>query len=225
MSTKNSKIEIKTLEIFKKNIVLEIEQITELLKCSIPTARRRLKKWDVYSSYNKNGRYYVLPEIPEFNCYGLWHYQNIFFSKYRTLKNTVICLIKNSDSGLTSNEIENLVNIPAKSFLSHLQTKAELFREKIKGKYVYFSSDKNILKKQKQNRISYSEKNKKLQFPSDAEAIEILVNTIKFPNLKLEELSELLRKKNILVTTESISLLFEKHGILKKNQNFMSIKF
>lgn len=217
MSTKKTKIENKTIEIFRRKVVLEINQIAELLNCSTPSTRRRLKKWKVYSSYNKNGRFYVLPDIPQFNDYGLWHYNNIFFSKYKTLKNTVINLIKNSSSGLSFNEIEKIVNIPGRSFLSHLQNEPELYREKIEGRFVYFSSNNNILNKQKQNRIShYFEQSKIVQFPSDAEAIEILVNTIKFPNLKLQELSELLRNKNIIISPEKISLFFEKHGIIKK---------
>jgi hypothetical protein len=223
MSTKKLKTEKYALETFKKKVVLEIEHITELLKCSIPTARRRLKKWEVYTSYNKNGRYYVLPEIPDFNNYNLWYYNNIFFSKYGTLKNTVICLIRSSDTGMTSNEIENIVNIPAKSFLSHLQKTPELFRKKIEGRFVYFSSNKKVLKKQKQNRISHLEKSKIQKLPNDIEAIEILINIIKYPDLKLEELSKLLRKKNIMVPPYAIYLFFEKHGILKKKRKIFGI--
>jgi len=48
---------------FRAKKVFTIEPLICLLKCSIITARRRLKKWKTHTSINKNGRYYVLPEI------------------------------------------------------------------------------------------------------------------------------------------------------------------
>ena len=66
---------------FHKRKVLSLPELMELLKKSVATVRRRLKEWKVFSSYNHNGRYYVLPEIPQFDVLGLWKYQNIFFSK------------------------------------------------------------------------------------------------------------------------------------------------
>ena len=58
--------------IFRKKIIT-IDTLSSLLNSSTKTARRRLKLWEAYTSYNENGRYYTLPDIPDFdaNGYGL----------------------------------------------------------------------------------------------------------------------------------------------------------
>ena len=74
--------EIDVLKRFHRIKVLTIEQLVDLLKTSVITARRHLKKWETYTSFNHNGRYYTLPRIPQFDNNGIWKYQTILFSKY-----------------------------------------------------------------------------------------------------------------------------------------------
>ena len=77
---------------FRHRKILTIEELVSLLQCSVITARRRLKKWKSYTSFNMNGRYYTLPEVPQFDNNGIWKYQSILFSKYGNLKQTIIQL-------------------------------------------------------------------------------------------------------------------------------------
>jgi len=56
---------------FKKQKVVTVVLLATWPSCSIATARRRLKTWGAYTSYNRNGRYYTLPEIAEFDDNGL----------------------------------------------------------------------------------------------------------------------------------------------------------
>ena len=57
---------------FKKQKVVTVVQLASWLSCSVVTARRRLKILSAYTSYNRNGRYYTLPEIAQFDDIGLW---------------------------------------------------------------------------------------------------------------------------------------------------------
>jgi hypothetical protein len=93
--------------IFKKKVIT-IDALPSLLNSSIKTARRRLKLWEAYTSYNQNGGYYTLPNIPEFDENGLWAYRKIHFSKYGNLKQTTINLIKRSKAGLDAAEMNDL---------------------------------------------------------------------------------------------------------------------
>jgi hypothetical protein len=70
------------LDYFSQQKIITLEQLIGLLECSAITARRRLKQWQTYTSINKNGRYYTLPQIPEFDQSGLWRYQTVLFSKH-----------------------------------------------------------------------------------------------------------------------------------------------
>jgi hypothetical protein len=134
---------------FRLRKILTIDQLMDLLDSSVITVRRRLKQWKVYTSINKNGRYYALPDVPMFDENGLWNYQNIFFSRHGNLKKTIIQLIKQSESGMSAPEISKLVGIaPNSSFLYHFHDVPGIRREKHKGRFIYFSDDPNLYPKQ-----------------------------------------------------------------------------
>ena len=67
------------IKLFKKQRIVTVALLTTWLSCSMPTARRRLKEWKAYTSYNHNGRYYTLPGITEFDEHGLWRYRGRVF--------------------------------------------------------------------------------------------------------------------------------------------------
>ncbi|MFN2351660.1 MAG: hypothetical protein ABR497_06900, partial [Kiritimatiellia bacterium] len=76
--------------------IMTLGEVAEFVHSSIHTARRRLKQWRAVNSYNHNGRYYTLPEVPEFDGNGLWHWRGVFFSQYGNLKQTVVALVQHS---------------------------------------------------------------------------------------------------------------------------------
>ena len=100
MTSRKEKQTREVFKLFKKLKVLTIIKLIAIMMCSDRTIQRRLKSWGTHTSYNKNCRYYTLPDIPKFNHYGIWKYKGIFFSKFGNLKNTVIAVIKQSESGL-----------------------------------------------------------------------------------------------------------------------------
>ena len=99
------------LKRFRQKKVITIEQLVELLQSSVITTRRRLKKWKTYTSFNNNGRYYTLPDIPDFDRNGIWKYQTILFSRHGNLKQTIIQLVKQSKAGLSAREIADIVEL------------------------------------------------------------------------------------------------------------------
>ena len=204
--------------IFKKfqlKRVLTIDQLIDLLKCSAITVRRYLKKWKAYTSINKNGRYYVLPQIPKFDKNGLWGYQTILFSKNGNLKKTIIHLVKHSEAGLNTLETSKVVGLPQKSsYMSRLMDLAEIRREKHQRKYIYFSNDLEIYSRQKHKRILLTQESKK--FPSDAEAVVILVQFIKHPDSNMQELSNKVAKQGVMIDTEMIKRFLKYHDLVEK---------
>ncbi|HGY11693.1 MAG TPA: hypothetical protein ENK36_04950 [Desulfobacterales bacterium] len=206
-----------TLKTFKKNKVMDIEQLVKLMNCSIPTVRRRLKQWRTYTSYNKNGSYYVLEGVAEFDKNGLWRYGDILFSKYGNLKKTVLHLVNSSQAGLTGGQISELVGLCSRSFLSHFRN--VLRREKFAGQFVYFSFDEECFIRQQQVRKEIVMHSNRTKLPTDTHAVIILVEWIKHPDLSIEELSNRLGKKGHRIKPEIIRNFFEYHGLLKKNQD------
>ena len=135
-------------KLFQKSKVLTLNQVSNTRDCSIRTVQRQFAELAVLRSYNKNSRYYTLPDIPNFNAHGVWWYQDIFFSKYGNLRQTVKHAILTSENGLTGNEIGVIVNLLPRSFMHHFRDMDDVFREKHEGVYVYFSNDSRIFKKQ-----------------------------------------------------------------------------
>jgi transcriptional antiterminator len=123
--------ENKTIKLFKRKKTMTVQELSMLMDCSIPTIRKRLTQWRVYTSYNKNGRYYVMPEIPKFDKTGLWNHRDIRFSRFGTLKQTVIQLVKTSEKGLSASDVGVLVGLNPRSFMLQFRDIPEILREKI----------------------------------------------------------------------------------------------
>jgi hypothetical protein len=203
----------KVLKVFYRRKVITVDTLSSLLDSSVKTARRRLKLWEAYTSYNENGRYYTLPDIPEFDANGLWSYRSIRFSKYGNLKQTAIQLIRLSKAGVDAAEMAELLAIPVRSFLSAFQEHSGIRREKLQGRFVHFSAVDLEYNRQRNHRVSMT---RITQLPRDTEAILILVEMIKNPRLNAEALSLKLTEKNCAVPARSISNLLAYPGLTVK---------
>ena len=202
---------VKFLEDIK---VFTLDHLVSYLSCSLPTARLKLKQWRTHTSYNQNGRYYALPAVPRFDENGLWHYEKISFSKYGNLRNTFVYLINASSSGLTGNELGNLVRLRPRSFLHHFRNVAGIRREKSEGVYVYFSDDAERYKEQLQIRSRGFISAGKLL--SDADAVIILTALIKHHGISGEDIMQLPEVGKLGFSQVVIREFLDRQGLLKK---------
>lgn len=203
----------KARKAFRRKKVLTLEEVADLIDGSIHTARRRLKEWGALNSYNQNGRYYTLPEVPEFDANGLWRRHGVFFSQHGNLKQTVVELVRRSHAGLDAGEFGSLLGLDPRSFLSAFATHPDLKREKSRGCFVYYASDQAVFDNQRQCRRALHATGR---HPTPAEAVAILVEKIKHPTLSHEALSRRLKKQNVSVEPGTIENLFLRHGLTEK---------
>ncbi len=174
------------LKKFRHDKIMTIEKLMQLLQCSAITVRRRLKKWETFTSINQNGRYYTLPEIPEFDGNGLWRCQFALFSKHGNLKQTIIELVKSSEAGLSAADLSKIIEIPSSSsYFTQIKQSHEIKREKHQGRFVYFSAASTKYRQQKRK----IERHKKTDdWLTDAQAVKILVHLIKNPEIEVDRL-------------------------------------
>ncbi|MDH3769804.1 MAG: hypothetical protein OET79_02300 [Nitrospirota bacterium] len=203
----------KGMKFLRLKKVVMIAEMALHLRCSARTVQRRFVDWQAINSYNMNGRYYTLPNIPDFDANGLWRYRGICFSRFGDLPTTFVALLRNSPTGLTAAEAGDLLGIRPSSFLWSLRDHPGLRREKHQGIYVYFSSASACCTSQRERRRLMG---KTARLPSDAEAIAILVEKIKFPGMSHEDLSRRLRKQKLLVEPETIEELLVRHKLTVK---------
>lgn len=194
--------------------VFTLERLVSSLSCSIPTARLKLKQWGTYTSYNQNGRYYAMSTVPRFDNNGLWHYDDIYFSRYGNLKNTIVQLVERSPYGLTGKEIGALVRLDPRSFLHHFRNAGGIQREKPEGVYVYFSDNPATYEQQRKSLSKLAHPAKEVL--SETNAIVILSALIKHHGISLEEIMALPEIRMHKISSTAIRDFLERNGLVKK---------
>jgi hypothetical protein len=193
--------------------VMTLSQLEAILSCSQRSVQRYLSKWGGLRSYNHNGKYFSLPVLARFDSFGVWKYRDIGFSQFGNLKDTVIQLVNNSPAGLSATELGEILGVNAHSFMSQFRFNPDLKREKWEGRLVYFCAKYDILIAQQRKRFAGQPVS---PFPSDAQAIIILVALLKNPKGTIEKLVKIMRKEHKGITITMVEHLLEHHGLLKK---------
>lgn len=214
LSMKTSQ-EFEPTDIYGDEKVLTIKDLKMRMMVSEITIRRKLKKWGAITSYNKNGRYYTLLHIPKFDSWGLWNYTDIRFSKYGNLTQTIIQLINHSSSGLHAEQVGDLIDYTPHSLLHRLAGKAAIQREKLYGKYVYFSCDKQEYKAQLNKYKSIQAQYREDEIPCLI-AIRLLIEKIRRPKDSTAQLVKRLQTDHVKISELQATGFLEKHGIEKK---------
>ena len=148
---------------------------------------------------------------------GELQFKKVLFSRYGNLRETICELIKESEAGLSAQEISQLVGLRANSsFLSSLRNSPEVHREKQQGRFIYFSAQQDVSIRQQQQRELLIRTRKPEPLPSDADALAILVDRIRYPADSIEQCAHRLQKNHKHIGILTISALLEYHGLVKK---------
>lgn len=164
---------------FKKNKLGKMADFFRLLNTtSRMTVFRRLQDVQYLASYTHAGSYYTLKNIPDFDSSNLWYINGVGFSKYGNLKETVLHLIEQSESGSTHDELKRKLHVRVQNTLLDLVKLNKITRMKVNGQYIYSSIKPDESKKQLSNRKSNLNG---LKYPglSDGIIIEILASIIR----------------------------------------------
>lgn len=203
----------------EKAKIFSIGELASLLTCSVPNARLKLKQWQAYTSYNQNGKYYTLPQVPRFDDHGLWRYKNAAFSRHGNLKKTIIHLVSVAPAGLSGKQLGQILGLSPQSFLHHFRQCPGIHREKHEGVFIYFSDVDEIYEKQLQERTSVAGRSAMVTL-SDPEAVLILVAVIRQHGISAEEILALPEIKKSKITLSAVNGFMAYHGLLKKMPDF-----
>ena len=203
------------LQKFRNKKVMKKDEISVLLNCSGRTAQRKLNLLKILRSYNQNGQYYALQSVARFDSDGLWFFNKTCFSKFGSLRQTVVGIVNNSQSGMTALEISSKLKLAKNSFLTFFKGLSEIQREKLAGSYVYFSVEASIYQNQRENRILKYEPSKN-SYLTDTLVLLVFVEKINNPEYDELALSESLKKRGINLSPLIIVELLKKYGVKKK---------
>ncbi len=196
---------------FARKKVLSKAELLQKHGCSAMTLWRRLRQAGYFTSYNYNARYYTLATIPEFDDLGLWRYQDIRFSKWGTLPETMIALVEQSPEGLTASELGDLLHIRnAKPLLTELAFKQRLLREALDRSFVYVAADPSRKEEQLRRR---NEQALLRVLPEPQQIIALLVEMIRHPRRTPRQWAQHLARHDIRLGRQEIKAVMEHHHL------------
>ena len=207
--------EVSLVKLFLAPRVLTREQLCEKMQCSEPTVFRRLYEHGYYSSYNYAGKFFTIDEVSNFDSYGLWICKGARFSKHGTLKQTVAHFVKNSKEGMIHEELSGLLGVRTQNTLLNLFEEGQIHREKIGPAFVYLSPKKSLRKKQVRLRKKLI---KTLKRPCSTypQKIATLLEIIKDPKVKRQEIVIRVKRKGVSISREVVDTIFEQFDLDKK---------
>ncbi len=86
-------------QLLLKNTIMSLKQLrSELQDRPRSSLFRDLKKLDLISSYTHTGQYHALTRFAKFDEDGLWFFQDVGFSRYGTLKRSLVHVITHSQA-------------------------------------------------------------------------------------------------------------------------------
>jgi hypothetical protein len=206
-------------ELFKKNIVMDIDDLMKQTSSSRMTVFRNLKEMGYTTSYNRNGKYYTLLEIAKFDDSGIFDHKGILFFRDGGIQELALKEIDSSEKGYTAEELSNKIRTRVSNQLPHFVRKYLLIRKKYADFYVYYSIDEAA------QQIQITNREKELKIPSTIEeseishekkTIRILLKVIQNPNAEPQEIGKRLREEGSRISDSFIQNIFQKYDIQKK---------
>jgi len=212
-------------ELFRASVIATIEGLKLATGQPRESILRDMKSIGYYSSYNARGRFYTLSSIPDFDDFGLWKYQDAFFSIRRTLIDTVEHLVTSSTAGYTHDELRRILGIGMQNTLRQLTMADKVTRRLIGDRYVYFDIETANGQMEMRSAIiadltAQTEiKARNVEGYPDMDAalvIDILVAVLRGNGTESAAYSYL-HKTGSLVTEQQVKKTFSHYGIGKKN--------
>lgn len=171
----------KLARLFRRNRVMDMEALRDATGGrSRRSIFRDLAVLLYVSSYTHVGRYYTLADIPQYDEHGLWFHQGIGFSRFGTLKVTVVELVNTAPTGYTHKELESLLRVRVHNTLLGLVRAGRIGRESIYKIYLYVNSDQERASEQVARRREQKPSTTELKTLPSAEAtIAVLVEALR----------------------------------------------
>jgi hypothetical protein len=199
---------------FTRKKVLSKAELQQQHGCSPMTLWRLLRQIGYLTSYNHNARYYTLATIPRFDDHGLWSYEDIRFSKWGTLPETIVAIIEHSAGGMTAGEVAELLQVRnPKPLLTELALKQRLWRQTMDRSFVYLASEP---KRQQQQLRGRNEQALLRLLPEPQQIIALLVEIIRHPQQRPRQWVQNLARRDIRLERQDIRAVMDHYRLSVK---------
>lgn len=204
-------------KLFHRFPVVDLDTLYRTLKTrSRMSVFRRLREIGYFSSYTNTGRYYSLADIPQFDDYGLWIHQGIGFSRFGTLKATIVELVNKSPTGHTHMELNNLLHIRVHNTLLSLLREGRVGREYIDRTFLYVNAESEHAAEQiSRRRVQLSDRQKAIPDLPTTIVIEVFIEAIHAEQMRIAPslVAKRLCARGVPITVHKVEQVFARYGI------------
>lgn len=205
--------------LFQRSPIADLPTLEGVLgTTSRTTVYRILSSLGYLTSFSHAGRFYTLKDIPTFDDDGLWRHGDVLFSKYGTLRETIVRLVEHADSGHTHAELRERLHLRVQDTLCGLTDNHKLDRVSINRLYVYVSINQAVAQAQIAKRQKADDQAAAL---NDVAVFEVLLEVIHGAGAWIAPkiVSQRLEARSINVNPEQVEKVYQEHGIVKKGRH------
>lgn len=212
------------IRLFRRSVIVDLATLERTLgTTSRTTVYRALSGLGYLTSASHAGRFYTLEEIPAFDQHGLWRHGGVLFSKYRTLRETIVRVVESARTGRTHAELRELLRLRVQDTLNDLTKDERIDRVRIERLFVYVSIEQAVAQAQIARRKEVREKAVS-QVLRPAAVLEVLLEIIHGAGawVASKVVSKRLQARGVDVTPEQVEGLYREHGIVKRGRHSRS---
>jgi hypothetical protein len=187
------------------------------------TVARALTKHGYFSSYNHNGKFYVLRDVPQFDEWGLWSWRDVRFSEQGTLIKTAVYLVDQAPAGYTTEELTARLLVDVAHLLSRLVRERRISQQALRGRHVvYLSANSDRARsqwKQRQQLPMASVMKGRVGLPAGiaaSQVIDILRQMIVAPEGRPELWARQLKTRGLPASANEVQRVIEHYALEKK---------
>jgi len=192
-----------------------LADVAHVLGYALISVRRFLNQIGYFRSYTHNGKWYTLPDSPQFNREGIWHHKDIGFSKHGSLTATIGYLVGRSPTGISARELAEKLQHPCHALLTILHKGQALDRIKVAGEFRYLATEEQINRRQREQAALVAPLSATSSLSTQI-ALWVLVEYIKDPGRSFAQIAARLQEqRKVALTPESIQRFFQEHDLKK----------
>jgi hypothetical protein len=210
--------------LFRRSPIADLPTLQRVLRTpSRTTVYRTLAAIGYLTSSSHAGRFYTLKRIPDFDDHGLWRHGDVLFSKYGTLRQTIVHLVEHAPAGRTHAELRERLHLRVQDTLRDLTEDREIDRVRIERLFVYVSIEQEVARAQIARRQEVVER-ETVETLSDVVVLEVLLEVIHASGAWVDPkaVSQRLAARGVKVTPEQVEGIYHEQGIVKKGRHSRS---
>ena len=201
--------------LFRRHMVADLSVLFRTLDTrSRMSVFRRLRELGYRTSFTHGGRYYTLEDVPQFDNNALWFLRGIGFSRFGTLIETVVHLVKESPAGRSYSELRAITSVRVENVLMLLTRQGRIERRQVGRRSLYVACDATEGARQVAERTVRDQTTGERDL-SLSVVVEILVEVVRAGDLFVSPRAVVARlvARGQVVSVAQVEKLYERYGI------------